>query len=155
MLDKVVAFCNRQHPFIWLVVAGVIIICLYSITGWVTEEGFKGGAGIDKTIYVTRVTSPADITRGLMFRDVPLGQNEGMLFDKGGWSNTGFWMKNTRIPLDIIFLDEEYRVIDILRDMVPGDLTVRSIDKPWRYAVEVNAGAHTDIKLGSGVNIIG
>lgn len=154
MLDKVVAFCNRQHPFIWLVVAGVII-CLYSITGWVTEEGFKGWDGIDKTIYVTRVTSPADITRGLMFRDVPLGQNEGMLFDKGGWSNTGFWMKNTRIPLDIIFLDEEYRVIDILRDMVPGDLTVRSIDKPWRYAVEVNAGAHPDIKIGSGVNIIG
>jgi uncharacterized membrane protein (UPF0127 family) len=120
-----------------------------------TVEGFKGGSGAGKPIYVTRATKPEDISRGLMFRTEPLGQNEGLLFDKGSWSDTGFWMKNTLIPLDIIFLDEEYQVIDVLRDMVPGDLTVRSINKSWRYAVEVNAGGYPDINIGAGVNIIG
>lgn len=152
MLGKVIAFCNHIHPFIWLVVIGFIIICF--IANWITE-GFKSGSGAGKPIYVTRVTKPEDISRGLMFRTEPLGQNEGLLFDKGSWSDTGFWMKNTLIPLDIIFLDEEYQVIDVLRDMVPGDLTVRSINKSWRYAVEVNAGGYPDINIGAGVNIIG
>ena len=149
-LKNLITLCNL--PFIWLVVIGFIII--WFSTSWITEC-FKGASGTNKTIYVTRVTKPDDIVRGLMFRAEPLGQNEGLLFDKGGWSNTGFWMKNTLIPLDIIFMDVEFRVIDVLRDMVPGDLTVRSINKPWRYAVEVNAGGYQDVNIGDRLNIIG
>ena len=151
MLKKLITLYNQQHPFIWLVLA----VCSIWLISRCFVEGFKGGSGAGKPIYVTRVTKPEDISRGLMFRTEPLGQNVGLLFDKGSWSDTGFWMKNTLIPLDIIFLDEEYQVIDVLRDMVPGDLTVRSINKSWRYAVEVNAGGYPDITIGGGINIVG
>lgn len=134
-----------------------ICICIIIVFGcWIIKqlacpapEPFKNNKHIQLT--VKRVSNPADVERGLMFRKEPLMPNEGMLFDKGSWSETGFWMKNTYIPLDIIFLDDEYIVIDILRNMVPGDLTIRRINKPWRYAVEVNPGL--DISPGDIINV--
>ena len=107
------------------------------------------------TIYVERVTTPELIAKGLMFRKEPLAQNHGMLFDKGDWSSSGFWMKNTYIPLDILFLDDTFTVIDILYDMKPLDTTSRNINKPWRYAIEINAGAMRHIIPGSHVDVIG
>jgi uncharacterized membrane protein (UPF0127 family) len=77
-----------------------------------------------------------------------------MLFDKGDWSSTGFWMQNTHIPLDILFLDDSYEVIDILYDMKPFDTTSRSINKPWRYAIEINAGAMRHITPGTFINVV-
>ena len=89
-----------------------------------------------------------------MFRKEPLEQGHGMLFDKGTWSSSGFWMKNTYIPLDILFLDDTFTVIDILYDMKPLDTTNRNINKPWRYAIEINAGSMRHIQPGTQINII-
>ncbi len=134
----------------------IIYIIIILLVSWIIKryalaahEPFKNNKHIQLT--VKRVSSPADVARGLMYRKEPLLPNEGMLFDKGSWSETGFWMKNTYIPLDIIFLDESYIVIDIIRNMVPGDLTVRSINKPWRYAIEVNPGL--DVHFGDVINV--
>ena len=42
-------------------------------------------------------------------------RNHGMLFVFGGEAMRSFWMKNTRIPLDIIYLDAEYRIVSVVR----------------------------------------
>ena len=76
---------------------------------------------------------------GLMQRD-SMPSDHGMIFtfhDERGWS---FYMKNTRIPLDIIFADANGRVVSI-QQMKPYDLTTISPEVPVKYAIELNKGA--------------
>lgn len=119
-----------------------------------TVETFLDTENKSNTIYVERVTTPETIAKGLMFRTEPLAENKGMLFDKGTWSSSGFWMKNTYIPLDILFLDDDFTVIDVIYDMKPLNTTSRNINKPWRYAIEINAGSMRHITPGTQINII-
>ena len=50
-----------------------------------------------------------------------------------------FWMKNTLIPLDMIFIAEDGRVVGVVKRATPGDLAARSAG-PSRYVLEVNVG---------------
>lgn len=91
--------------------------------------------------------------KGLMQRDsVPADQ--GMIFVFGDESVRYFWMKNTRIPLDIIFLDRDGRVVSIRR-MQAYDLNETSSIYPAQYAIELNAGAaeKCGVKTGDQLSI--
>jgi uncharacterized membrane protein (UPF0127 family) len=91
-------------------------------------------------------TGPTKET-GLMRRDsMPAGH--GMIFVFEQAQNVGFYMKNTRIPLDIVFIDEGGRVISI-KQMKPYDLTTVYADGQARWAVELNKGA----AAGAGVKV--
>jgi uncharacterized membrane protein (UPF0127 family) len=63
----------------------------------------------------------ADQERGLMFRAV-MGDDEGMIFPMDPPRPTAFWMKNTVIPLDIIFIGADHRILNIAANAVPYDL---------------------------------
>jgi uncharacterized membrane protein (UPF0127 family) len=76
--------------------------------------------------------------KGLMYRS-SLGRDAGMLFLFDETAEHGFWMKNTLIPLDMIFIGEDGRVVGIVARAVPGDLSTRSAG-PSRYVLEVNGG---------------
>ena len=82
--------------------------------------------------------TPADRQRGLMFRDT-LAENAGMLFLFPRDTRTGFWMKDTKIPLSIAFIDAGGRVVSI-RDGRPFDETIIDPGTEYRYALEVNQG---------------
>jgi uncharacterized protein len=76
---------------------------------------------------------------GLMFRD-SLPEDHGMLFIFDQPHQASFWMKNTRIPLSIAFLEND-RVISEEKSMRPYDETlIQSRSDKIRYAIEVNAG---------------
>ncbi len=78
---------------------------------------------------------------GLMFRE-KLETKTGMLFDLEEQVVTGFWMKNTFIPLDIVWIDEEKEVIGI-KTAQPCTTEVCEtfdIERPARWVLEVNAG---------------
>jgi hypothetical protein len=77
-------------------------------------------------------------TNGLMFRD-ELDWNEGMLFVFRKEKELAFWMKNTKIPLSIAFLDKSGTVIDIF-GMTPYSLVPVTSSAKCRYALEVNRG---------------
>ncbi len=100
-------------------------------------------------IEVELARTPAERTEGLSHRS-SLPRNRGMLFDFGTSGNYGFWMYETSMPLDIIFADESFTIVGILENMQPGDLTLRRIGRPSRYALEVNAGFVRDngIRVG-------
>ncbi len=86
---------------------------------------------------------------GLMYRG-RLSANAGMIFDFGRKIPLSFWMKDTKIPLDIAFLDDDFKIAEI-KDMVPySTKSVRSLGK-YRYALEVNSGwfDKNDIGVGS------
>lgn len=90
---------------------------------------------------------------GLMHRE-KLPENQGMLFVFEEPQVLSFWMRNTFIPLDIAFIDENGEIVDIQR-MEPLDETKQYISRePGLYALEVNAGwfEKNAIKVGSNVS---
>jgi uncharacterized membrane protein (UPF0127 family) len=92
------------------------------------------------TVTVTTATTPKERSRGLMFRKDPLGDKQGMLFDAAGESDQGFYMKNTLIPLDMIFIDDSRQIVGIVNNAEPQTLTRRSVGVPSRYVLEVDGG---------------
>jgi len=97
-----------------------------------------------------------DRARGLMFRR-HLGPDEGMLFVYEEPMRLTFWMENTFIPLDVLFIDEELRIIGIVTDTVPLSHDPIEVDQPSQYILEVNAGfarAH-GIEPGGQIELIG
>lgn len=56
--------------------------------------------------------------RGLMYRQT-LADKQGMLFVYPSLKRQAMWMKNMRIPLDVIFLDDDGRIVSIIQDLAP------------------------------------
>jgi uncharacterized membrane protein (UPF0127 family) len=75
---------------------------------------------------------------GLMERD-SLPESHGMIFVFAEEADHEFYMKHTRIPLDILFLDHTGKIISA-KTMSPYDLTLVPSDGPAKYAIELNAG---------------
>jgi len=85
---------------------------------------------------------------GLMWRD-SIPSDHGMLFVFPTQEPLSFWMKNTRIPLDIIYLDADGRVVSI-KQMQPHNLRGVSSDGLAKYGIELNQGVaeKTGVKPG-------
>jgi uncharacterized membrane protein (UPF0127 family) len=110
-----------------------------------------------KTIHINIIKTaktPKQHARGLMYVKEKLPVNSGMLFIYPRKTNSSFWMKNTFIDLDIVFMDENKKVVGTIENMKAHDLTSRSIDKPYTYAIEMNAGSikNLNIKVNDIVN---
>lgn len=79
------------------------------------------------------------LSRGLMFRD-SLAKNSGMLFIFPREGMYSFWMKDTRIPLSIAFINSQGRIVG-LDEMRPYDtVTVHMPFEPYTYAIEMDSG---------------
>lgn len=93
-------------------------------------------------------------SHGLMFRR-SLGEDEGMLFVFDRDEDHTFWMKNTYLPLDMIFIDAAGEVQGILPQVPPQTEVPRSIGKRSRYVLEVNGGwcALKGVKPGDRVEL--
>jgi uncharacterized membrane protein (UPF0127 family) len=90
-------------------------------------------------VTVEVVTTPAQQAMGLMYRK-ELAASAGMLFVFPNAVEHPFWMKNTILPLDMIFLGDDRKVVGIVKDAVPFTTTPRTVGVPSRYVLEVNAG---------------
>lgn len=91
------------------------------------------------TIAVAIADTDAERKRGLM-RQRSLGYDRGMLFIFEEVDSTGMWMKNTPLPLDIVFVDAEGGILNIARRTTPFSEAAISPAAPNKYAVEVRAG---------------
>jgi uncharacterized protein len=90
--------------------------------------------------FVLEVAATAEArNRGLMRRD-SMPADHGMIFVFTEEQPLSFWMRNTRIALDIIYLDRGGRVVSI-KPMKPYDESSTPSDGPAQYAIEVNQGA--------------
>jgi uncharacterized membrane protein (UPF0127 family) len=85
---------------------------------------------------------------GLMERTF-MPPDHGMIFVFPNARHRQFWMKNTRIPLDIIYIDETGRIVSI-KSMKPLDETHVTSDGPAMYAIELNQGAALRIGINPG-----
>jgi uncharacterized membrane protein (UPF0127 family) len=96
-------------------------------------------SGERAAVSVEVARTDAERAKGLMHRR-ELGPDAGMLFLFDETGEHPFWMKNTLIPLDMIFIGEDGRVTGIVARATPGDLRPRSAGGPSRYVLEVNGG---------------
>jgi len=85
------------------------------------------------------VRSQHDTTRGLMYR-TSLAEDDGMLFDLRERDDHKFWMHNTCIPLDMIFVDDDGLIVGIVENAPVLNDESRSVGCPSRWVLEVNAG---------------
>jgi uncharacterized membrane protein (UPF0127 family) len=90
-------------------------------------------------IEVEVVTSQADQARGLMYRE-HLDPMAGMLFVYSRESHRKFWMKNTLIPLDLVFIGQNKRIVGIVDKAEPLTETPRAVAALSMYVLEVNGG---------------
>ena len=95
----------------------------------------------------------AETQRGLMYRQ-SMPQDAGMIFVFPREEQRGFWMKNTYIPLDILYVNAAGRVVSI-RQMQPEDKTPVPSGAPAKYAIELNQGAaaRTGVQVGNVLEI--
>ena len=97
----------------------------------------------DRTFTLEVAKDDVSRTRGLMRRD-SMPADHGMIFVFPDSEPRSFWMKNTRIPLDILYLDETGRIVSI-HTMKPYDTTGVPSAGPAKYAIELNAGVAQEI----------
>jgi len=109
-----------------------------------------GGAPIEVEVEV--VATPQARARGLMFRET-LPEGTGMLFIFPETRPLSFWMRNTPISLDIIFMDPAGTIVKIHADTVPYSEESLPSDAPARFVLEVPGGYCARIGLRAGDHI--
>jgi hypothetical protein len=90
-----------------------------------------------------------DITTGLMYRK-QMDENKGMLFFFERDEMRSFWMKNTILPLDIIFINSKMEVVTIQRNTTPFSEKSVPSSAPAQYVLEINAGMADKLGLQEG-----
>jgi hypothetical protein len=90
---------------------------------------------------------------GLMYRD-KLAENQGMIFIFEGDEIRSFWMKNTVLPLDMIFVNSKDEIVTIHKNTTPYSEQSYSSSKPAQFVIEVNAGYTDRHKISVGDHIV-
>jgi uncharacterized membrane protein (UPF0127 family) len=109
---------------------------------WATAEVVfpeaRGTAG-DLKVRAELAKSPHEVERGLMYRR-SMADDRGMLFKLEGRTDHQFWMHNTCIALDMLFIDDDGVIVGIVEGAEPLTDTVRSVGCPSLFVLETSAG---------------
>ena len=139
---RVVGFLLALLPLTWTA------SCTGSRCPVVTLSGAQGKVSVRVEIARTR----EELSRGLMWRS-ELDADAGMLFVFGNAAPRTFWMKNTPLPLDILFIDDGGTVLNVAASTTPySEDPIRS-SGPARYVLEVNAGFAATHGIGPGARV--
>ena len=98
--------------------------------------------------------TPAALSRGLMHRE-KMGNNEGMIFVFDEPKEASFWGHNTKLALDLAFVDKN-NIIQEIREIVPMSTRIIHSKDNCLYAIEANAGFFQDngIRVGNKINLL-
>ena len=99
------------------------------------------------------VDTPETRAQGLMYRE-ELAPDAGMLFDFKESRPVSFWMRNTLIPLDMIFITEEGLVANVYAQARPHDPTSIPSDGPVMFVLEIPGGRAAELGIAAGDRVI-
>lgn len=94
-----------------------------------------------------------DVQTGLMYRD-SMKENQGMLFVFPTMRQRSFYMKNTKFPLDIIYIDNNKKIVSFQKNAQPLDESSLPSNVPAQFVLEVNAGLVDIWQLAIGDRIV-
>ena len=92
--------------------------------------------------------TPAKRVLGLQYRN-ELADDQGMLFLFPSATTQSFWMKNTPLPLDMIFISSDLKIVGIIHQAVPFSTTTLSVPAPSQFVLEIKGG----ISQRSGIEV--
>ena len=133
----------------------LLVFCGLALAGCASGTGLWVELGGQR--YAIEIADDdAERARGLMFRD-ELAADHGMLFIHERQEPLAYWMKNTKIPLDILYFDDALKLVSQQRDVPPCSLGDRCppypSDAPARYVLELNAGEAARLNLSEGAQL--
>lgn len=141
---------------------GVVIICIITIVtlglrtqaqgvglSFVGPDGKARGAKITSEL----VASPKTREVGLMYRK-ELPTDTGMLFIYPKESVQSFWMRNTYVSLDMIFIDKDRTVVGVIENIPTLNDAPRKVDKASLYTLEVPAGTVATHQIAVGDKLV-
>ena len=136
-----------------------IVLSLFVLTSCMKKTHsitIHSSAG-DYSVQVELAKTEAEKTRGLMHRD-QLPEGNGMLFIYDTPLHPSFWMKNTEIPLDMLFIGSDFKIKNIAPDQKPCGSDSCPGYQPLedvQYVLELSAGsvAHQKIEVGNSVDL--
>ena len=105
---------------------------------------------------VELATTPKQQALGLMFRD-SMPEDHGMLFIFPSATTRSFWMKNCRIPLDILYFDESLKLVSVAENAKPcrtEQCPSYPSAGPARYVLELNAGKAAELGAEPGDELV-
>lgn len=105
-----------------------------------------------KNFNVELAISDAQQSRGLMFRE-SMSANAGMLFDYRFSQRITMWMRNTLIPLDMIFIGADGRVINVVERTIPHSEAIIASKGRARAVLEVNGGTASRLGIKAGTKV--
>lgn len=118
----------------------LLILCLFlPAPAWAATETLRF-QGLEHVVKAELALTQEEQSRGLMYRR-QLGGDEGMLFLFPAPRRISMWMKNTLIPLDIVFIDESGTVVNIKENALPGSLEKISSGQPVLAVLEIPGGS--------------
>tara|TARA_Y100000310_G_scaffold103009_1_gene101144 strand:+ start:1990 stop:2415 length:426 start_codon:yes stop_codon:yes gene_type:complete len=140
----------KKHEIILSILLSIVIILVFL-------NSFKQQKEVcinEKCFQVEIAKTSEEKAKGLMFRE-NLDENKGMLFIFEKQGIRSFWMKNTLIPLDIIWINKNKEIVSIKKNAQPCDIICNSIipDSEALYVLEVNAGQANNFFIGDKVEI--
>jgi hypothetical protein len=106
-----------------------------------------------KTLDIELADDDYETQTGLMYRN-KLGINQGMLFVFPNEQIRSFYMKNTKIPLDIIYINEAQEIVSFQKNAKPFNETSLPSEAPAKYVLEINAGLSDEWELEVGDKIV-
>jgi len=112
--------------------------------------------GREAVFQVEVADTPTKRELGLQYRK-DLAADRGMIFLFPAPSVQSFWMKNTPLPLDMIFIGSDRKIVGIVEQTVPFSLDSRSVGRPSQFVLEINGGLakRHGIKAGDAVRFEG
>jgi uncharacterized membrane protein (UPF0127 family) len=144
-----------------LILLGVLLLPLYGLAQNAPNPTLPtqkltiiGHDGAKHDFTVEMALTPAQQETGLMFRrEVPA--DHGMLFVWDEPREVPMWMKNTLVPLDMVFIGADGKVIHIAEDTVPQSLAQISSGGPVKATLEVQAGITEKLDIRVGDKVMG
>ncbi|MBL0337941.1 MAG: DUF192 domain-containing protein [Rhodospirillaceae bacterium] len=113
----------------------------------------KSGDGKEKTLTVEIAATPQQRQQGLMFRRV-MPADQGMLFLFETPQIIGMWMRNTYLPLDMLFIDRQGKIIGISKRVIPQSDNLVVSPKLAIAVLEINGGVSDKLNIQVGDQLI-
>jgi uncharacterized membrane protein (UPF0127 family) len=146
---------NRRHNWQWSIPVLLLLVVPFACRS-TPRVVIATSEGKELAVRVEVADTPGERKLGLQYRN-ELGEGEGMLFLFPAEKVQTFWMKNTPISLDMIFISTKLKVVGIIHEAVPFSTALLSVATPSRFVLEIKGGVsrQNGIEVGDTVRFEG